>query len=261
MILWVPLLFGCLSEPPYGAAVGTVDSGSPSDETGLQVEPEWTPEQAVAALQVALDAGLPQPWLARDAFLGLIEEGQDEVCPGTTDFDGSKPLGCTSESGYLYAGISEYRENSAGWSLGGDFEIQDPRGNAFHGAGYLFIHGDGHGQLFEFSGSWSQEGGEGWLDPGRSGMFQATVGGDQLELNGGFDLDGAYLHYADVVFQSEPEQALQGTVGIRDAAGAWWWLELEDDGCGELVFGIEDRGRGCIDLEEPLETWVAGLSQ
>lgn len=270
MVSLVSLVLACTapaSDPTdsggSGAGVsddGALDSGGTGGtDAPLELEPAWTAEEAVAALQAAIDAGLPQPSVARDAFLGLIAEGQDSTCPGTTDFDGSQPLGCLSESGYLYAGISEYRVDDFGWALGGDFEIREPDGPIFYGAGFLAVGGNSHGRYLEFSGFWAHEGGADWLDAGRSGMFSAFTGGGWTTMSGGLDLDGASLHFSEVQVQHDGEQTVTGTVGIRDASGAWWWLELGLDGCGPLSFGTEEVGTGCVELAGPIATWAEGF--
>lgn len=245
---------------PTGDPGPLVDTGWEPNPTRADIEPTWTGDEALDRLQAALDAGLPSPQLARDTFLGLIEVGQDATCPGTTDFDGAEPLGCLSESGYLYAGISQYLEDPNGWALGGDFEIREPSGRIFHGAGHVFVHGNVHGSFMEFSGSWIHEAGEDWLDPGASGVFQANTGGGRIELLGGLSLRGASLHFDEVLIQDHP-QSMSGRVGIRDPAGAWWWLELDNDGCGPLTFADQDVTTGCIDLAAPIGVWSDGLHQ
>jgi len=263
MSLWLPLLLACTQAPIYGPAYG--DTGGEGSDTagdepdgGLVFEPSWSATEAVTELQAALDAGLPKPAVARDSFLGLIADGQDDTCPGTTDFDGANPLGCTSEAGYVYAGISQYLDGGDSWALGGDFEIREPEGQLFHGAGHIFLHQDPDGLKVEFSGSWSHDEGEGWLDPGRSGMFAAVVDSMHTDLDGGLDLGGTFVHF-DGVSVEGAETA--GVVGIRDPAGAWWWVELDDEGCGELRFAEETHEVGCVDLIGPVDTWVAGLDE
>lgn len=251
-------LAACSTPTPTGSSDLDTGMWAPA-EASTAVDPTWTPEQALDQLQASLDDGLPQPWVARDAFLGLIDEGQDASCPGTTDFDGSKPLGCTSESGYLYAGISSYIEDPNGWALGGDFEIREPDGSAFHGAGHIFVHGNEYGQMTEFSGSWTHDGGDDWLAEGRSGVFTATSSNGRTDLDGGLDLDGTSIHFADVVLEEHGPERLSGTIGVRDDAGAWWWLELGGDGCGDLTFGTDPMGSGCVELERPIDDWTSGL--
>jgi hypothetical protein len=240
------------------------DSGDPADTAPpveVDVTPTWTAEEALAAAQSALDLALPDPALARDTYLRLVEEGQDADCPGSLNFNGADPLGCESDRGYVYAGLSTWQEEPGEhWSVSGDFEIRTPEGQAFHGGGIIRHGRSEDGGIVEIEGTWIFDGSDGWLDPGLSGTWTIEINGGRFATEGGITVEGVALHF-DAVAGSTSGGDLVGTFEVRDPVGAWWYLDLGPDGCGDLRFAGELEGEGCLDLPGPFGAYAEVLKQ
>lgn len=246
----IPLLAAC------AGPAGDPETVAPP----LGLTPTWTAEEALATLQHTLDQALPDPDLARDTYVSLVEVGQDADCPGSMNFNGTDPQGCVSESGYLYAGLSGFEETPGEhWSLTGDFEIHTPDGRAFHGGGVITHGRHADGFRVELQWTWLFDGSEGWLDPGLSGTWSVQTSQQGAVLVGGITVEGVALYFEEVVLSASTEPALSGTLAVRDPAGAWWQLPLEDDGCGSVRFAGEQAAEGCVDLGTPLAAYAEVL--
>lgn len=280
---WPLVLPGCAAP----AADGT-DSGAPAlPEIALATPaPAWGPAEAEAALAVALSTGFPTPARPMLAYLDLMKEG-DGVCPG----DGLQILdynllGCTSVNGTWYAGVSTWMEEDLqlgsgmlqahiqSWVVTGDFEITDPGGDRFEGGGHVAVTGFQKVHLTGFEGqmvgTWRWEGDDAWLADGISAslIIQGRRNGPQEELvlDGAITLRGLALDLGELRYNSACPTQPEGSLGIRDPAGAWHQVALTGClPCGPSVYADRvDEGELCPDLSEvpaQIEETLGALSQ
>lgn len=256
-------------------------SGSPG-ETGSVLgggaaapvlEPAWTAGQALEAARVALDGGLPDPHPLRDRYFELVEVGQDADCPGPDLLNTPNLQGCTSDSGYFYAGLATYQEGTnpgadVSWMFSGDFEIVTPEGWSYLVGGHTGLSQDASGFFqVEVSGSWRWDGDPGWLAEGLSAVFHAegstTGSGQELGLEGGLGYADVSLYWSEVRIAGDAcDGHPTGSLGIREPAGGWYTLTWGEgcDGCGVVDYAGEPAGEGCLDLREAVAGYVALVS-
>lgn len=271
------LLLACVEPSPDVE----VDSGAPMPRfDNPTAAPTWTPEQAAAELQAALDLGLPEPWGFRQHYRDLLDLGDPE-CPGTEEYiTDTHLLGCTAESGTWYAGITEYhdavveRDGVVAHSriLIGDIEIVDPEGREFGLGGHVAENAsvdEATGSIYynELKGTMLYEGGEDWFVEPVSGLLGVSLkllndGAPTLLIDGSVQYFGRSLDFRE--FSATRAEAcglaLAGEVSIRDPGGAWHTLRLTEDcgACGPLSFpGVAEAAEVCVDVEPVLQRVAA----
>lgn len=271
MVLWLAL--ACSPETPEesGAPAG------PEDPAARALEPTWTAEEAMAAAQAAVDQGLPDPYRLRDLYFDLVETGQDADCPGPDLLNTPNLQGCTSDSGYFYAGLATYQEGTnpsadVAWMFSGDFEIITPEGWSYLVGGHAghTLDESGPDSVFyqvDVSGSFRWDGDPGWLAEGLSAVFHVdgtrTPGGDDLTLDGGLAFAGVSLYWSDVhLVEGACEGHPTGSLDVRDPSGGWYTLTWGDacDGCGAVSFAGESAGEACLDLRPAVAAFADGVA-
>lgn len=254
------------------------DSAPPSEDSATPVEteerspptPARTTAELLAALEAALNAGAPSPHLPAARYLHLMGLG-DSACPGheTNLMDSIVPLsGCTAESGVTYAGVALYTDNNTATSrdlrLHGDFTIDTPEGTHLIGGGaadFAFMPADSADTVtwnMSLTGTWREDGGEGWLVDGFGGLVKATGTFGPREAKASIDgvmtLRGVSIEAIDLTFDAtQCNGHPQGTLKVRDDSGMWATLVFNErcDGCGSLLWdGATDPEDVCTDLIE-----------
>lgn len=261
------LLLACAEPSP---SVGGLDSATDADGTwevpGDEATPPLGAEEATQALQAALDREIPLAQDVLDLYTTLMGAG-DELCPGTTLIL-AEPLGCTSTSGYWYAGISGYGEQGTEEpvfrrvGMYGDMQIETPEGWRFGMGGYV-----DHSYRYENEGQpeavdslrgsfpWT---GEDETAPGVGALVELTargLGNDrELAVTGGYAWGDPPLQFdtfAIGALTCLPETAT-GAIRMRDSTGHWYKLDFGvecEDACGDLSWNdSEELGSACVDL-------------
>lgn len=267
------LVLACAPESPE-------DSGAPADgdEPGAPaLEPVWSADEAMAQARAALDQGLPDPYRLRDLYFDLVEAGQDADCPGPDLLNTPNLQGCTSDTGYFYAGLATYQEGTnasadESWMFSGDFEIITPEGWSYlvggHAAHTLDASDSDH--VFyqvDVSGSFRWDGDPGWLAEGLSAVFSVegtrSPAGDDLTLDGGTAFAGVSLYWSEVhVVDDACEGHPSGSLDVRDPSGGWYTLTWGGtcDGCGAVSFAGEPAGEACLDLRSAVGAFADGVA-
>jgi hypothetical protein len=273
------------------ASAGTGDS-SAADEgdpdavweyEGSPAEPEWTADEAAAALDAALADPFPMPQAVFQAYTAVLGQG-DEGCPGP-ELTFEAILGCTAESGWWYAGIAGYdQSNGEGGndamlrdSLYADMQALSPTGQRFAVGGAVFQHlwdaPDGvrtyvgwlEGIFIYTNGS--------MMDPAIDALIRYDVreeadGRRVVTIDGAVGHLGHHLEFDEVVMGGDtcPDGAV-GRVAIRDETDHWYAIDLGEhcDGSGEVTFNgntslgvaqvTELRGLGVRLAGALLEPW------
>ncbi len=242
------LLVGCAGETPSPTDTGTISATSP---------PLWSAEEATAQVQAWDEVVLPTAADAVAAYLYALSNG-DDSCPGSdTQLTESVLYGCTAESGWRYAGVASYGGDEDGYWLGGDFELWDPDGQTYSAGGGL-SHQVTEMEtalvwVMEIGGTWVWPAAEGWLGEGTSAVYQIVGGREEtveLEITGGVTLAGQSVDFLLAWSELGCWEQPTGEVKVRDEAGAWYRLVLEDcTGCGSIIYGTgEVLGEGCVSL-------------
>jgi hypothetical protein len=242
-------LLACAAGPPDDSTAAP----DPTEDIAVDVVAEWSAAELEAALDSVLTAPVPDVRDARDAYLAALAMG-DADCPGSPDQLGGADLrGCTTDSGYSYAGVATYMTDpSGGFVLSGDFEILTPDGRRFVGGGALSEGIFDGGWNTRWTGIWSLEGDEGWLGHGVGAWWTESGGegpqGPWVELADG-------LTYGDVSLWFDrlrhdlgtcPDGA-SGVLRVRDPSGGWFSLDYGDTcaPCAALSFEGEPLGESC----------------
>lgn len=218
----------------------------------VALTPVWTPDEVVLVLDNLREP--PAPSEALSAYLGLLAAG-DASCPGSSSQLGGADLrGCTSATGYSYAGIASYARTDGGWILTGDFDITTPEGQRFVGGGAISESVDATGGWSSrWSGTWSFEGADGWLDPGVSTWWSQSAGAGWGQADDGLG-NGQDLWFE--ALRSDPSRCdgLSGAVEVRDPSGGWWRVDHGTcAACGALSFEGQDQGEACTHLGDWLD--------
>lgn len=221
------LLLAC-TPSPQETAVEVVQSQG-------RVDAEWSADDLKTIF--ADPSNFPDlgPQDLRDTFFGLMAKGDTE-CPGNpTQLLGIDLRGCTSASGYFYAGVSTWMPDEAhSWMLAGDFEIIDPEGHRFIGGGDVNAGAMGNNVGGTIHGEWSYPGGSsGWMDSGISAYLSETSGQVEdfswIQLDGGLTYRGKSYWFDRLALQVDCPTG-QGSLRIRDPSGGWYTLDY-GEGC------------------------------
>lgn len=263
------------------ATVG--DSGTVPAVVGDNAPPvaEWNPDDATAAILTGLNAGFPDAVSGMTTYLSLMALG-DSNCPGPGNqlTDVQVPLtGCTSSSGYRYAGVSMYLDSAQmsggnpevqGMMVGGDFQIVDPAGNAYDFGGQLDWFSRPAGRMgpdtggadprevyTDILGTFRYPGSAPWLSKGASAVAQmvlrtTSTGESTVQIDGGLGTGDIDLWMRELRFGAEVCQNGEpaGRIDVRDPSGAWWSLDFGTicSGCGALAYATLDAADACVDL-------------
>ena len=225
-----------------------------------------------AAIDQTTAAGVPEPLLARAAYLSIFAH-RDPRCPGGqgTNLPG-RFQGCLAESGWLFAGLAEYTGPPDpsiidDFHLLGDFNVQDADGNWFIGGGELDLDVHrGPGTVSwtgEVSGTWSWPAWTGWMTPeGAGGVMHLEV--QRTDMDWSATVDGPLTNGVDSVHlfevratSNECGGAATGPIELRDASGHWYRLDATC-GCGPVSWADgTPLGEACVALDlSPLASMV-----
>lgn len=230
--------------------------------------PEWSAEEAASAIELALVAPFPSPFVIRDTLIGWFGYG-DQRCPGTgTWMAGNSFEGCTSDDGWYYLGVGGFTElpieDEHGFGIGmtimGDFTVIAPDGAVIDVGGHWIptLH-EGpawHGIL---NGSWHEPGHEvDWLAQGMSAWltFASVAEGESIaaSLDGGLTLRGTTLGFRDVYLGlAACEGVPTGVVEVLDPGGGWWSFDFGDacEPCAAVrLDGADVETEACLSLPD-----------
>ncbi len=232
---------------PLALLLACSGSSEESGQTGSSTLPDaaWGATEVEERLSTMLDTGLPDPASLLDGFMAMFEYG-DPRCPAQVNYTMVNSFdGCTSEQGYVYAGVSTYGPMDDGFWLLGDCSITDDQGQTFYCAGELELVTEEAGWLIELTGTWGYAGSDvPWIAavPGLALFVTADESG--LTLDGSYGLGDTYAYFEQVRVE---DGAATGPLWLRDESGGWHTLAL-DGACGALSYGGQDEGEACVDL-------------
>lgn len=260
------LSFACRGTEPLVCAPGygwvehegcvAVDTGgaspphpAPDPITVPHPEP-WTADQAGAALQAALDAGLPDPRALEAAWKGAIDAGGTPGCPSAGYSLVGGVHGCTSARGWVFAGPADYvpEGDGPGFLLEADSYILRPDGQqlAFGGEVIYSVDDPDHTWSSRVRGVFRDDAATGWLELGVSSSLEARRAGEVLRLDGGSSVGGASIGFDGFDWRSGCPEA--GAVTTVDGLGRGYRTAPACDGCGSVTLDGAVLGEVCLDL-------------
>jgi len=216
------------------------------------------------AIEETTASGIPEPLLARAAYLSIFEH-RDAECPGGqgTNLPG-RFEGCTADSGWLFAGLAEYTgprepEVIEDFHLLADFNVRDADGNWFIGGGELELVIDRSSDTVSWTGSvsgtWSWPAWTGWMRPtGAGGVTTVTI--ERTDAAWTAQVDGSMTDGTHAVYVSglratstACDGAPTGTLELRDPSGYWYRLEASC-GCGPVSWADGSvLGEACVEVD------------
>lgn len=259
MLVHALLLSACASGPAAETgAAPEVDAG---------VEPVWSVQDMADAVLTMTREPAVSTLEVRSTYLDLMRRG-DTDCPGSDTQLVSVTLnGCTADTGYFYAGVSVWTEQTtptSGWRLSGDFEIIDPEGRRFIGGGAAgWQIGADALDTVELSGTWSYPGATtDWLDTGVSAYWRqlTSVDGDRVtaSLEGGLSYAGVSLWTDAWHYDSAGCAQPMGAFDVRDPSGLWFHLDYGDDCDAGATVTVDGAPMGEVELD--LGPWMRALA-
>ncbi len=279
-LLFAALGLACKADPvDEKRADPSPDSAPPSEDSASADEtderspptPARTSAELIAVLEAALNPGAPSPQQPAERYIHLMGLG-DSACPGhpTNLMDSIVPLsGCTAESGVVYAGVALYTDTVTAASrdlrLHGDFTIDTPEGTHLIGGGaadFATMQVSGAPDTVDWNmsltGTWREDGGEGWMADGFGGLIKAsgTLGPREAKasIDGVMTLRGVSIEAIDLAFDAtQCAGHPKGALKVRDDSGLWATLVFSErcDGCGSLAWdGAAEPEEVCTDLVE-----------
>lgn len=256
------------------------ETGSPEPDTGMPTveidppAPSLDAASVATSIAAALSLGIPEPLTARRAYIDALAH-RDAFCPGGGDLSIiGEWAGCTAESGWQFAGYTEYTGSTSpeavdDFHLLADFRFLDPAGHRFVGGGELDLvlstDGGDRSWTSQVSGTFSYAEAPGWMSPeGASATLQTT--GSWAGSTWALSLDGAAtdgvhaLHLQAVTASNETcDSQASGVISLRDTSGYWHTLSL-DCGCGEVRYAnTTDLGEACVDISAVLADLALGM--
>ena len=262
-MVWTLLLVACTAPPSEEDPVAESAEDSGDAEVILRPDPAWNAEEVEGQLAKILGWGLPWPSTVLNSMPTLMA-GSDGNCPQMNGANMESLMGCTSQAGWYYQGVSIYSEQGSGWVLMGDFYGVDPQGNRAVGGGMVGYQQQQQGNatvdVAFFTGTWGYAPVGGWLGQTPSASLwieQAEEGGQrQARIFGGYGIAGMYASFDHVTLRGDVcDGVAQGSMSLRDPSGYWYQLifDSECSGCASLMWGEEDLGQVCPDLAGALE--------
>lgn len=239
---WVSV-FACQPsevEPNYDTSTSTEDV---SDEVQTVIEPMYTPEEVFDAFESLLPYGIPNPYDILHTYMSLYDEGATPQCPGTNyNFDSPEAdnSGCTTDAGYLFAGLGEVRLRDDEQDLHCDCRIVTPDGRMIRGAGNIVISTREGETFLDVQGSFLRisEESDTWLNQLPSTNFSIIIDEDSTQISGGYTLNGQAIYFDGFQLTSCTERS--GTIFIRDPSGGWWSWKLNGS-CTSGELNFQDR--------------------
>jgi len=215
----------------------------------------WSVEQVQAALDLALSEALPDPFSLQVAWQGYFGE-PDGDCPGSDPYQIEVAVtGCTTSSGWTYAGPALYVESeeteSYTFLLVADSFVVRPTGEtAVVGVISDYQRTGAQGARswsLELAGTMFDPLATGWLGQGASVDLDATGSDDgPLVLDGGVHVGTAPALSAHSLAVDE-SCPLDGVLAVRDDAGRWIEIELDCAACGVARMADTELGEVCPD--------------
>ena len=210
------------------------------------LEPEWDIHGASEAFSTVLARGLPGPDQVRGPYLDLLAEG-DEGCPNAWDLqfpEGRVPLvGCTSQQGAFFLGMSRYEEDGEGFLLWGDLRMVRADGRALQISGQQVLDGN----RLMLAGSFVDEAGTNWTRDGVGANLDVAQRGEERYVRGGLGSQrGNVVGWYELALT---ETCATGALRTRDTRGGWYVLTLDDCRCGVVTFSGRELGSTCVSFD------------
>ncbi len=237
------------------------DTGPPPlpDITATGAKPSLSAEEVAAHLGAAW-ATPPHPGEVIDTYAYLMSMGDPE-CPGDPNNITDVWLyGCTSLSGYSYAGVSQLfferitTQAFAGDLSGvsGDFWIDTATGATLEGGGHAVMVREEGIWIGEMAGSWRWDDGSPWLAHGFSGnIWIEFIDYFAIKLRGAADILGTYVAAQDFVLSAYCDYGPAGKLSLRDPGGGWYTMEFAGcNPCADVYFEGENIGNACVDMSD-----------
>ncbi|MBL8614737.1 MAG: hypothetical protein JNM72_03910 [Deltaproteobacteria bacterium] len=249
----------------------TEEPGPPlPDLAADDITPAYDSAGLVAALDDALQHGLPTPADMIEPYLAIMAEG-DPYCPGQpNDLDGRWLLGCLALSGAYYSGIAFWEQDlRAGHNegLSGDFRLKDSEGYTLEvggAAGWSISDGVPRGGGVFAHGSVLWERDSRWMGEVLSWSWDGEFNLDErsIVLRGSFGFRSHYISFENALLTPTCRGG-SGVLRLRDPNGPWH--ELDYGGacapCAVHRFPGQPDDEVCYDLSplvEPLLTRLEG---
>ena len=251
------------------------DGGPADGEDASPVTPELSTADALALLEVALAAGIPEPYSLITTYKDRLAHAEPS-CPGVRSAEEEGATGggwtadCTTSAGWTFSGNSQFLmtgESDERFELehAASYAISGPGGEAMTGGGVVQFVRERLGEELDFEvilgGVFTAEPTDTWL--GSSAAVGLVYSGGRvdgqrwLELSGGVDRGDVQLDFVDLRLDPASCGAPEGVLGLRDPSGYWFSVNLDCSSCGPLVFDGQDLDWVCIDgLENALEGLV-----
>ena len=276
------LLLACKPDPAPATTPETSTDTSTVEDTAFAADtvPEVTQdipaaalsaEAVIAAIEDTFADGMPSPLLPRKSYLEMFQ-GRDDNCPGGQGYNLPGAFqGCTSDDGWLYAGIAEYEgptdpEIEGNFGMLADCYMVDPDGNWFVAAGEMLFDkkGDlnGGSVTAEISGTWSYAPAGSWMAPEGAGAV-LEISAEWSDYGWSIALDGSAtngtnhvrLEMLSMSNEACSGAAVSGRYELRGADGYWYSIDATDCGCGSVTWADGSvLGEGCVDLTSAMST-------
>ena len=284
--MFLALLACVSSDCPEGSTLGEdglcyLDTAAPS-ETTEPIQPMLSAEEAIAALQLALAGGLPEPMGLATSYDAVLTSSGDTSCPFVSPPSQEGAVGgvwagaCTATTGWSFSGQSLYMLTTVAdtgvqeitLEMASSFTMTAPEGAVFLGGGQVaFSHVSTdsavsyHGLI---GGMYSYPGATNWLSSVSSAALIYEGGrddlGSRLVLDGGVGVGEQIIDFVELTVDTAVcDGAPSGEIGIRDGTGLWYELTLDCSSCGTLSWLDTPLSEQCIDLAAPLAALIAAL--
>lgn len=232
----------------------------------------WDASTAVATWQEVLDGGLPTCGDVIANWLGWFAHDAGGACLGADPGALANDLGCTSDDGYWFRGVTDYRYSTDETTgrfdhvINLDVDLYGPDGTAaaLQGScGFAGAVGAPGRWDHSLAGTYVDGYDDGWLGGGVSGMWSSSLdidpaGAQTLSLRGGIGLGDRWLILDDL--QASAAGCTSGAARLRDPSGGWYVLDFGAagdtgssgsatgcDSCGALSFAGDPAGEACLD--------------
>ena len=254
----------------HNAAAGDQDTGPPPlpDITATGAKPSLSAEEVANRIGAAWSTP-PDPGEVIETYAHLMSMGDPE-CPGDpNNITDTWLYGCTSTTGYSYAGVSQLffeRITSEGFAadlsgVSGDFWIDSITGATLEGGGHSVLLREEGIWIAEMAGSWRWDEGSGWLAHGYSGnLWVEFIDHFAIKLRGAADILGTYVAAQNFVLSAYCDYGPAGKLSLRDPGGGWYDMEFVNcDPCTDVFFEDENIGNACVDMSGFVEAMKARL--